>query len=87
MNNLILNYILKNFVKNFFIVTIIFYCFGVILNLFEEVEFLKILKKIYLFLYFSRVYLFQALLLNFYHLLFLFRVFGSCLNLGIVKIC
>ena len=41
MNNLILNYILKNFVKNFFIVTIIFYCFGVILNLFEEVEFFK----------------------------------------------
>ena len=41
MNNLILNYILKNFVKNFFIVTIIFYCFGVILNLFEEIEFFK----------------------------------------------
>ena len=41
MNNLILNYILKNFLKNFFIITLIFYCFGIILNLFEEVEFFK----------------------------------------------
>ena len=41
MNNILLNYILKNFLKNFFIVTIIFYSFGMILNLFEEVEFFK----------------------------------------------
>lgn len=41
MNNIILNYILKNFLKNFLIITIIFYGFGVILNLFEEVEFFK----------------------------------------------
>ena len=41
MNNIILNYILRNFLKNFFIVTMIFYSFGMILNLFEEVEFFK----------------------------------------------
>ena len=41
MNKIILNYILNNFFKNFFIVTLIFYCFGIILNLFEEVEFFK----------------------------------------------
>lgn len=41
MHNVILQYIVKNFTKNFFIVTGIFYCFGVILNLFEEVEFFK----------------------------------------------
>ena len=41
MNNLILNYILKNYFKNFLIITTTFYSFGVILNLFEEVEFLK----------------------------------------------
>ena len=41
MNNIILNYILKNFLKNFLIVIVIFYGFGVILNLFEEVEFFK----------------------------------------------
>ena len=41
MNNILLNYILKNFLKNFFIVTLIFYSFGMILNLFEEVEFFK----------------------------------------------
>ena len=41
MNNLILNYLLKNFLKTFFIFVLIFYCFGMILNLFEEIEFFK----------------------------------------------
>ena len=41
MNNILLNYILRNFLKNFFVVTMIFYSFGMILNLFEEVEFFK----------------------------------------------
>ncbi len=41
MNNIIFNYLLKNFLKNFTIVLLVFYCFGVILNLFEEVEFFK----------------------------------------------
>ena len=41
MNKIIFNYLLKNFLKTFFLVIIIFYCFGIILNLFEEVEFFK----------------------------------------------
>ncbi len=41
MNNLILNYLLKNFLKTFFIFVLVFYCFGMILNLFEEIEFFK----------------------------------------------
>ena len=41
MNNLILNYILKDYLRCFLIITLVFYCFGVILNLFEEVEFFK----------------------------------------------
>ena len=41
MNRIILNYILKNFLKTFLIIVLFFYCFGVILNLFEEVEFFK----------------------------------------------
>ena len=41
MSNLILNYLLKNYLKCFLIVTLTFYCFGIILNLFEEVEFFK----------------------------------------------
>ena len=40
MNKIILNYIIKNFLKTFFIVAIVF-CFGLILNLFEEIEFFK----------------------------------------------
>jgi lipopolysaccharide export system permease protein len=41
MNKIILNYLLKNFLKTFFYLVLIFYSFGVILNLFEEVEFFK----------------------------------------------
>ena len=36
-----LNYLLINFLKTFFVFVFVFYCFGVILNLFEEVEFFK----------------------------------------------
>ena len=41
MNKILLNYILKNFLKTIFMWILIFYCFGVILNLFEEIEFFK----------------------------------------------
>ena len=41
MNKIILNYMLTNFFKYFFIVVLIIYSFGVILNLFEEIEFFK----------------------------------------------
>ena len=41
MSKVILNYILKNFFKYFFILILIIYAFGVILNLFEEIEFFK----------------------------------------------
>jgi len=41
MNKMILNYILSNFLKTFSIFIVVFYCFGVILNLFEEIEFFK----------------------------------------------
>ena len=41
MNKIIFNYILKNFLKFFLISIVVIYSFGVILNLFEEIEFLK----------------------------------------------
>ena len=41
MSKIILNYMLSNFFKYFFIVILIIYSFGVILNLFEEIEFFK----------------------------------------------
>ena len=41
MNKIIINYILKNFIKTFLIIVSLFYCFGIILNLFEEIEFFK----------------------------------------------
>ena len=41
MNKIFLNYLLLNFLKTFFVFIVVFYCFGVILNLFEEIEFFK----------------------------------------------
>ena len=41
MNNIILNYLVKNFLKTIFVVVLVFYCFGLILTLFEEIEFFK----------------------------------------------
>tara|TARA_B100001057_G_scaffold65750_1_gene59492 strand:- start:160 stop:1248 length:1089 start_codon:yes stop_codon:yes gene_type:complete len=41
MNKIIFYYLLKNFLKTFLVVISIFYCFGLILNLFEEIEFFK----------------------------------------------
>jgi lipopolysaccharide export system permease protein len=44
MNNIILKYLLKNFLKTFLVIVLIFYCFGILLNLFEEIEFFKNIK-------------------------------------------
>ena len=41
MNKVIINYLLKNFLKTFWIFILVFFCFGIILNLFEEIEFFK----------------------------------------------
>ena len=41
MNSILINYLLSNFLKTIFKVILIFYSFGIILNLFEEIEFFK----------------------------------------------
>ncbi len=41
MNNVVLKYIVSNFLKSFLIILAIIFCFGIVLNLFEEVEFFK----------------------------------------------
>ncbi len=41
MDKIILKYILSNFFKSFLIFSLVIFCFGVILNLFEEIEFFK----------------------------------------------
>ena len=41
MNKIIFNYLLKNFLRTLLIFILIAYCFGIILNLFEEIEFFK----------------------------------------------
>ena len=41
MNNIFFTYILKNFLKTFLVVLLVAYSFGIILNLFEEIEFFK----------------------------------------------
>ena len=41
MNKILLKYLLYNYLKTILKVILIFYCFGIILNLFEEIEFFK----------------------------------------------
>lgn len=41
MNKILFQYLIFGFLKTFLKVVLIFYCFGIILNLFEEIEFLK----------------------------------------------
>ena len=41
MNSILFKYLLSGFFKTLFKVILIFYCFGLILNLFEEIEFFK----------------------------------------------
>ena len=41
MNKILMNYLLSGFFTTIMIVILIFFCFGVILNLFEEIEFFK----------------------------------------------
>ena len=41
MNKILFKFLLSGFFKTFFKVVLIFYCFGIILNLFEEIEFFK----------------------------------------------
>ena len=44
MNKILIKYLFNNYIKTFLKVFFIFYCFGIILNLFEEIEFFKNLK-------------------------------------------
>ena len=44
MNKIILKYLIKNFLKTFMVISLVFYCFGILLNLFEEIEFFKNIK-------------------------------------------
>ncbi len=44
MNKILIKYLLNNYIKTFLKVFFVFYCFGIILNLFEEIEFFKNLK-------------------------------------------
>ena len=41
MNKILIKYLLSKYLKTFFKVLLFFYCFGIILNLFEEIEFFK----------------------------------------------
>ena len=41
MNKIIFQYLLNGYLKTFFKIVLLFYCFGIILNLFEEIEFFK----------------------------------------------
>lgn len=58
MNKIILKYLLKNFFITFIYIVLIFYSFGILLNLFEEIEFFKNLDvNIFLPLILTSIYM------------------------------
>ena len=58
MNKIILKYLLIGYFKTFIKTTMLFYCFGIILNLFEEIEFFKNLDvPIFTPLYLTSLYI------------------------------
>ena len=67
MNKIVFNYLLKNFLKTLFIIILLFYCFGLILNLFEEIEFFKNIEVSIFTPFYLQVFLFQVLLPSSYH--------------------
>jgi len=76
MRNVIFNYLLKNYLKSFLKVFLFFYSFGLILNLFEEIEFFKNLEVSFLTPLFLTIIFIPGMLIN----LLPFIVFVSSLK-------
>ena len=76
MHNVIFNYLLKNYLKSFLKVFLFFYSFGLILNLFEEIEFFKNLEVSFYTPLFLSIIFIPGMLIN----LLPFIVFVSSLK-------
>lgn len=64
MSNVIFNYLLINYLKSFFKVFLFFYSFGLILNLFEEIEFFKDIEVSFFTPLFLTVIFIPGMLIN-----------------------
>ena len=64
MHSGLLNYLLKNYLKSFLKVFLFFYTFGLILNLFEEIEFFKNLDVSFLIPLFLTIIFIPGMLIN-----------------------
>ncbi len=64
MNNIIFNYLFKNYLKSFFKVFLFFYSFGLILNLFEEIEFFKNIEVSFYLPLFLTIIFVPSMLIN-----------------------
>ena len=64
MNNIIFNYLFKNYLKSFLKVILFFYSFGLILNLFEEIEFFKNVEVSFYLPFFLTIIFVPSMLIN-----------------------
>ena len=64
MNNIIFNYLFKNYLKSFLKVFLFFYSFGLILNLFEEIEFFKNVEVSFYLPFFLTIIFVPSMLIN-----------------------
>ena len=60
MNSILFRYLLVGYFKTLLKVVLFFYCFGFILNLFEEIEFFKNLTLLFLLHYYLPSYLYPG---------------------------
>ncbi len=81
MSSIIFNYILKNFLKTVSIFVIVFYIFGVLLNLFEEIEFFKNLDVNLLFPLMLTSIIIPSLLIKIFPFIIFFSSMWFMINL------
>ena len=86
MNNILFNYLIKNYLKTISIIVLIIYSFGLILNLFEEIEFFKESSaNIFQPLILSSIYI-PSLIIKLLPFIIFFPVCGSLPKLKIIEI-
>ena len=86
MNKIITKYLLINFFKSIFLWISIFYCFGIILTLFEELEFFKNLDVSFITpLVLTSIYVPSEIIKLLPFIIFIAPVCGIWLELEIVK--
>ena len=86
MHSVLLNYLLKNYLKSFLKVFLFFYTFGLILNLFEEIEFLNLDVSFLIPLFLTIIFI-PGMLINLLPFIIFISSLKFLVDIEIIKIC